>query len=77
MNKFFTYYKSDGTTDVTRTTIFSNPSKEMKEIYTLILKGNIDLERIVFPKNSNISGSNLDVIARKNLWKVILLKKKI
>ena len=31
--------------------------------------GNLDLERIVWPANSNISGADMDTLARQHLWK--------
>jgi len=40
----------------------------MRNNYTRVLLGNLDLERIVFPSNSRICGSHLDVLARRHLW---------
>ncbi|SCV04209.1 LAME_0H16622g1_1 [Lachancea meyersii CBS 8951] len=56
----------EGTTDITRTLHFTKPSKEEIENYTLVLKGNLALERLVFPEGT--SGYNIDVIARQFLW---------
>lgn len=56
----------DGTTDVTRTVHFGNPSAWEKECFTRVLKGNLGLERAVFP--SGTSGLQLDVLARLPLW---------
>ncbi|SCU82974.1 LAMI_0C01552g1_1 [Lachancea mirantina] len=56
----------EGTTDITRTLHFTKPSKEEVDNYTLVLKGNLALERLVFP--SGTSGYNIDVIARQFLW---------
>lgn len=56
----------DGTTDTTRTLHFGEPKPKEKEAYTLVLKGHIALERIVFPKG--ISGFSLDSLARQFLW---------
>lgn len=39
----------DGTTDTTRTFHFTSPNSLEKEMYTRVLKGNLDLERIKFP----------------------------
>jgi Xaa-Pro aminopeptidase len=56
----------DGTTDITRTICFGEPTKEQKEHYTLVLKGNIALQTSNFPKGT--TGVQLDVLARMNLW---------
>jgi Xaa-Pro aminopeptidase len=56
----------DGTTDTTRTLHFGEPSAKEKEAYTLVLKGNIALERSKFPKGA--SGFALDALARQYLW---------
>ncbi|CCK72091.1 aminopeptidase P KNAG_0I03070 [Huiozyma naganishii CBS 8797] len=56
----------EGTTDITRTVHFNTPSQEEIDNYTLVLKGNLALERLVFPEGT--SGYNLDVIARQFLW---------
>lgn len=37
-------------------------------MYTRVLLGTLDLERIVWPKNSTIAGGDMDILARKNLW---------
>jgi Xaa-Pro aminopeptidase len=55
-----------GTTDITRTLHFGNPTEEEKENYTLTLKGMINLSMAVFPAGTR--GSQLDVLARKFLW---------
>ena len=56
----------DGTTDITRTIAIGTPSQEMKERFTLVLKGHIALARAIFPKGT--SGSQLDTLARAPLW---------
>lgn len=56
----------DGTTDTTRTLHFTEPTEMEKHAYTLVLKGNIALERAVFPKGT--SGFALDMLARQFLW---------
>lgn len=56
----------DGTTDVTRTVHFGTPSAWEKETFTRVLKGNLALERAVFPAGT--SGLQLDVLARLPLW---------
>lgn len=56
----------EGTTDITRTLHFSEPTEEEIKNYTLVLKGNLALERLVFPEKTN--GMSIDVIARQYLW---------
>lgn len=56
----------DGTTDVTRTLAIGDPSEEMKDRNTRVLKGHIALSRVRFPKGA--TGSALDVLARLSLW---------
>ena len=56
----------DGTTDVTRTIAIGSPSEEMKQRFTLVLKGHIALARAVFPVGTR--GGQLDVLARQYLW---------
>ena len=61
----------DGTTDITRATLFGPSSAitaEQKEAYTRVLLGCLDLERIVWPSTSTIAGGDMDILARKNLW---------
>ena len=57
----------DGTTDITRTIALGPVTEEQKRIYTLVLKGHIQLELCKFP--SGISGTQLDVLARKDMWR--------
>ena len=56
----------DGTTDTTRTVHFGEPTERMKQVYTLVLKGQIALTRAVFPEGT--VGSRLDTLARFPLW---------
>lgn len=56
----------DGTTDITRTVIIGEPTAEMKDRFTRVLKGMIALSRIRFPKGT--CGSQLDVLARQPQW---------
>ncbi len=56
----------DGTTDITRTIIVGQASDEMRDRFTRVLKGHINLARVRFP--TGISGSNLDTLAREPLW---------
>ncbi|KAI0860990.1 aminopeptidase-like protein [Xylaria cubensis] len=57
----------DGTTDTTRTLHFGTPTEQEIEAYTLVLKGNIALDTIVFPKGT--TGYAIDCMARQFLWK--------
>jgi Xaa-Pro aminopeptidase len=56
----------DGTTDVTRTVAIGEPSQEMRQRFTLVLKGHLALAAIRFPAGT--TGSALDVLARHALW---------
>ncbi|HEX3367664.1 aminopeptidase P family protein [Phenylobacterium sp.] len=56
----------DGTTDVTRTVAIGEPSAEMCERFTLVLKGHLALARVRFPAGT--TGSALDALARVALW---------
>ncbi len=56
----------DGTTDITRTFAVGELSGAMKNDYTAVLKGNIDLSMAKFPKGTK--GVQLDILARKALW---------
>ena len=56
----------DGTTDVTRTVAIGEPTREMCERFTLVLKGHLALARVRFPVGT--TGSALDALARMALW---------
>ncbi|MBY8828346.1 aminopeptidase P family protein [Hephaestia mangrovi] len=56
----------DGTTDVTRVIPIGEPTDEMKDRFTRVLKGNIALDTALFPKGTN--GGQLDGFARRPLW---------
>ncbi len=56
----------DGTTDVTRTVIIGQPTDEMRDRFTRVLKGMIGISMIKFPKGT--TGANIDVLARASLW---------
>lgn len=58
----------DGTTDVTRTIWIGpgEPTAEMKDRFTRVLKGHIALARAVFPAGTR--GNQLDTLARMHLW---------
>ena len=54
-----------GTTDVTRTISLDTKNNKIKEIFTKVLKGHLNLTN--FRLNKNTTGSILDKIARRNL----------
>jgi Xaa-Pro aminopeptidase len=56
----------DGTTDVTRTMIVGEPTAEMRDRFTRVLKGHIALATMRFPDGT--TGAALDAFARKSLW---------
>jgi Xaa-Pro aminopeptidase len=56
----------DGTTDVTRTVPIGEPTAEMRERFTLVLKGHIGLARLRFPKGT--TGGQMDILARLPLY---------
>lgn len=56
----------DGTTDITRTMIFGEPSATQRRDFTLVLKGNIDLAMAIFPAGTR--GAQLDILAHHPLW---------
>lgn len=57
----------DGTTDITRTIALGPVTEEMKHVYTLVLKGHIQLELAKFPDGA--SGTQLDALARECMWR--------
>ena len=57
----------DGTTDITRTIALGPVTDEQKKIYTLVLKGHIQIELCKFPSGS--SGTQIDILARKDMWR--------
>jgi Xaa-Pro aminopeptidase len=56
----------DGTTDITRTVAVGEPTAEMRERFTRVLKGHIAIARAVFPEGT--TGAQLDSFARQFLW---------
>lgn len=56
----------DGTTDITRTFVLGECSGEVKEHFTLVLKGMLSLSMIKFMYG--ITGTNLDILARRPVW---------
>lgn len=60
----------DGTTDTTRTMHFTEPTAFQKEMYTRVLNGNLNLERLKIPNNMKHTQISVDVVARQPLWEV-------
>ena len=56
----------DATTDVTRTVAVGEPTAEMRERFTRVLKGHIAIARAFFPDGT--TGAQLDGFARQHLW---------
>jgi Xaa-Pro aminopeptidase len=56
----------DGTTDITRTIAIGDPSLEMRDRFTRVLKGHIALATARFPQGT--TGTQLDSFARRALW---------
>lgn len=57
----------DGTTDITRTIVLGPITEEQRRVYTLVLKGHIQLELCKFPAGA--SGTQLDALARQAMWR--------
>ena len=57
----------DGTTDITRTVAVGPSTTEMRQRFTLVLKGHIAVARAVFPDGT--TGAQLDPLARQYLWR--------
>lgn len=56
----------DGTTDVTRTITIGQPTDEMRDRFTRVLRGHIAIARAIFPDGT--TGAQLDTLARQYLW---------
>jgi Xaa-Pro aminopeptidase len=56
----------DGTTDVTRTIAIGEPTAEMRDRFTRVLRGHIAIARAIFPDGT--TGAQLDSFARQFLW---------
>ncbi|HET7709496.1 MAG TPA: aminopeptidase P family protein [Sphingomicrobium sp.] len=56
----------DGTTDITRTVPVGEPTDEMRDRFTRVLKGHIAVATALFPKGTR--GGQLDSFARRPLW---------
>lgn len=58
----------DGTTDITRTAHFGNPSVSQKQHFTRVLKGHLAVRNFVFAEGT--TGAQIDPLARQFLWRV-------
>jgi Xaa-Pro aminopeptidase len=56
----------DGTTDITRTIPIGEPTQEMRDRFTRVLKGHIAVDTALFPKGTR--GAQIDSFARRPLW---------
>ena len=56
-----------GTTDITRTISVGEPTEEEKRVYTLVLKGHLQLQAMHFPEGT--TGLQLDAAARAAMWR--------
>jgi Xaa-Pro aminopeptidase len=56
----------DGTTDVTRTIVVGEPTAEMRDRFTRVLRGHIAIAGAVFPDGT--TGAQIDTLARQFLW---------
>lgn len=57
----------DATTDITRTVALGTASSEMRERFTLVLKGMIAISLALFPEGT--TGAQIDALARTALWR--------
>uniref|UniRef100_A0A8C5H952 Xaa-Pro aminopeptidase 2 n=1 Tax=Gouania willdenowi TaxID=441366 RepID=A0A8C5H952_GOUWI len=58
----------DGTTDITRTVHWGNPTALQKEAFTRVLMGNIEISRTIFPTGTR--GVNMEMLGRRALWEL-------
>jgi Xaa-Pro aminopeptidase len=58
----------DGTTDVTRTIAVGDPTPEMRDRFTRVLRGHLAIARAVFPDGT--TGAQIDAFARQYLWQM-------
>jgi len=56
----------DGTTDITRTVTVGEPTAEMRDRFTRVLKGHIAIATALFPIGTR--GQQIDAFARRPLW---------
>ncbi|MFV0623968.1 aminopeptidase P family protein [Sphingomonas sp. ac-8] len=59
---------ADGTTDITRVMPVGEPTAEMRDRFTRVLKGHIAVATAIFPDGT--TGAQIDAFARRPLWEV-------
>jgi Xaa-Pro aminopeptidase len=59
---------ADGTTDITRVMPVGEPTAEMRDRFTRVLKGHIAVATAIFPPGT--TGAQIDGFARRPLWEV-------
>jgi Xaa-Pro aminopeptidase len=47
---------------------FTEATEDQKQMYTRVLLGTLDVERVVWPSGSTFSGQDFDTLARRHLW---------
>ena len=57
---------ADGTTDITRVMPVTEPTPEMRDRFTRVLKGHIAVATAIFPDGT--TGAQIDAFARRPLW---------
>lgn len=57
---------ADGTTDITRVMPVTEPTAEMRDRFTRVLKGHIAVATAIFPDGT--TGAQIDAFARRPLW---------
>ena len=57
---------ADGTTDITRVIPVGEPTEEMRDRFTRVLKGHIAIATAIFPEGT--TGGQIDAFARRPLW---------
>ncbi|TJV36803.1 MAG: M24 family metallopeptidase, partial [Mesorhizobium sp.] len=65
----------DGTTDITRTVPIGTPTEEMRERFTLVLKGMIGISMLRFPPGTR--GSEIDAVALRELQRLFHLARHV
>lgn len=60
----------DGTTDITRTLHYGEPSEFERETYTRVLMGAIDMMSLIFDESSRAAYRLNDLIARRHLFEI-------
>lgn len=56
----------EGTTDVSRTYIFGEPTRDMKRAYTAVLAGILHISNLIFP--ASVKPSGVDSVVRAKVW---------